>query len=172
MFKDSEYTKICFLVSFGFAFAQEFSVPSKPNKKQLFATNAKVHGRNPSGYVGISSTIAVPLDGENHGVLNGVIAGKRKGDSFHYFENQDLGFVCKGTGKPAQSGGVIVNECFLNGASTGKKKVVVPNYGKLTGKLLFNVFDKGDLIGLAAMQWGLSFPNYKKLHKYLVKNGG
>jgi hypothetical protein len=77
MFKSLVIAQICLLVSFSFAFAREFSVPSKPNKKHLFATNAKVHGRNPSGYVGISATIVVPLDGENYGVLYGVIAGKR-----------------------------------------------------------------------------------------------
>lgn len=154
------------------AHAQEFSVPEKPNKRAIFAKNAKINKRNPAGYLGINSTIVVPLDGENYGVLYGVLAGKRKGDAFHYFENLDLGFVCKGDGKPTPSGGTITNECFLNGASTGKQSIVVPDYGKLSGKLLFNVYDNGEKIGLAAMQWGLSYPDYKKLYKFLQANGG
>lgn len=152
--------------------AQEFSVPEKPNKREIFAKNAKVNGRNPAGYIGINSTIVIPLDGDNYGVLYGVLAGKRKGDSFHYFENLDLGFFCTGSGKPTNNGGIVTNECFLHGASTGKQSIVVPDFGKLSGKLLFDVYDNGEKIGLAAMQWGLSYPSYKKLHKFLKENGG
>jgi hypothetical protein len=158
--------------SFTTADAQEFGVPKKPNKRALFAENAKVNGRDPAGYLGINSTIVFPLDGENYGVLYGVLAGKRKGDAFHFFKNPDLGFYCKGTGVPTANGGRITNECFLNGASTGQLTVAVPDYGKVAGKMIFDVFDSGDYVGKAAMQWGLTYPNYKSVYKFLKANGG
>lgn len=162
---------ILFSASIG-VHAQEFSVPEKPQKKEILAKNADVNDRNLAGYLGLNSTIVIPLDGENYAILYGVIAGKRKGDSFHYFENPDLGLVCNGAGKSTPKGGVITNECFLNGGSIGKQNISVPNYGKTSGKLLFDTHDNNGKIGLAAMQWGLSYPNYKKLYKFLKANGG
>ncbi len=152
--------------------AQEFSVPDKPNKKAMFQKNVTVNKRNPSGYLGIQSVILAPLDDGHYAVLYGSIAGKKKGDSFHYFENPDLGFVCTGIGRPSQNGGQITNECFLNGGSTGKQTISVPDYGKLSGKMIFDVYNEGTRIGPAVMQWGLTYPSHKKLYKYLKANGG
>lgn len=147
--------------------AQEISVPDKPRKKDVFKKNAQVNGRDPTGYIGLQAVVLVPLDDTHYAYSYGSIAGKKKGDSFHYFENEDLGFVCKGFGKPTRNGGSITNECFLNGASTGKQTVSVPDYGSLSGKMTFDVFDQGDLVGLAIMQWVLNYANPKKLYKTL-----
>lgn len=152
--------------------AQEISVPKKPAKQAMFVKNAKMNKRSTKGYLGLQAVILVPLGEDNYAVLYGSLAGKRKGDSFHYFENADLGFVCMGHGKPAKSGGVVTNECFLNGASTGKQTSTVPDYGKVSGRMIFNVYDNGDLIGPAVMQWGLSYANPRKLYRYLKANGG
>lgn len=154
------------------AHAQEFSVPEKPRKNAMLKKNIKINNRNPAGYLGIQSIILAPLSEGHYAVLYGSLAGKKNADSFHYFENEDLGFICKGFGRPTNAGGIVTNECFLNGGSTGKTEQVVPDYGKLSGKMLFNVYDQGKLVGLAAMQWGLSYPSHKKLYKFLKANGG
>ncbi|MBU2944501.1 hypothetical protein Q4525_04405 [Shimia thalassica] len=165
-----------FVLVFSFQFtavqAQQFSVPEKPNKQAMFKKNGKINKRSLKGYLGIQSVILAPLGDDSYAVLYGSLAGKRNGDSFHYFENADLGFVCVGTGKPTQQGGVVSNECFLNGGSTGKESIVVPDFGKLSGKMVFDVYDNGHLIGPAAMQWGLTYPSHKKMYKYLKNNGG
>ncbi len=152
--------------------AQEFALAPKPDKRELFTKNAQVNKRDPSGYLGINSTIVLQLGDDSYAVLYGVLAGKRAGDSFHYFENQDIGITCKGVGVPTKTGGNITNECFLNGASTGKRTYSVANYGKLSGRMIFHTYDGVEQVGLAAMQWGLSYPNYKKVYKYLKAKGG
>jgi len=151
---------------------QEFSVPEKPNKQAMFKKNIRVNKRDAKGYLGIQAVILAPLDSGYYAILYGSLAGKKKGDSFYYFENQDLGFICTGVGAPSQNGGIVTNECFLNGGSTGKQSIVVPDYGKLSGKMIFDVYNNGKLIGPAAMQWGLTYPSHKKLYKYLKANGG
>ena len=98
--------------------AQEFSVPKKPGKQAMFKKNIAVNKRDPKGYLGLQSVILAPLGDNAYAVLYGNLAGKRKGDSFHYFENLDVGFTCVGTGRPSATGGIVTNECFLNGGST------------------------------------------------------
>ena len=152
--------------------AQEISVPDRPSNRDLMSKAEKANNKSRKGHLGIQSAILVPLDGENYAFLYGILLGKRNGTSFHYFENEDTGFVCKGTGKPTSDGVIVTNEGFLNGESTGVTKNKVARYGKVAGKITFKTYDKGEEIGLAAMQWGLQMPKPKALLKYLKANGG
>ena len=152
--------------------AQEISIPKKPSQNEMLAKAIAYHGGRPKrGYVGLPSAILVPLDETASAVMYGMILGKRKGDSYHYFENEDLGIVCGGTGHPAKSGGVVENTCYLNGEMISHEVSQVAQYGKVSGTYFFDSTYKGETVGRAIMKWGLSFPKPKKLVKLLEAEG-
>ncbi len=156
---------LCFcLFTPAFSLAQTVFLPEPLPSKQDIAELEKTISRE-TGFNGIRMyvTMVVNWREDEFVVLFGFLSGKPNMRSIYHLENDLAGISCSGSGiKNRESRiGEITNECMLNGESLGDQIVAVKNYGRLSGKEIFELDWQGRTIRVAQIWSPWKIPKYQ-----------